>query len=67
MKIRKNYTVTILYLRNVAVLSAKNNMWVYWMQRNSTCGCRIYDCNFREAIENLKHLSNKGYFISKRK
>ena len=47
MRLRKDYSITILNFRNLAVLTRGNNKWVKWMQENATCGCIIYDCNFR--------------------
>lgn len=67
MKIRKDYSVIILPFRDLAVLTRGNNAWVNWLQRNATCGCTIYDCNFEEAKHNLKILSKRGFYIQKRK
>lgn len=67
MKIRKDYSVTILHFRNVGVLTKRNNFWVKWIQENAECGCTIYDCTFNEAVNNLKLLSKQGYYIQKRK
>lgn len=66
MEIRKDYAITVLSFRNLAVLTKRNNSWVNWMQSTATCGCTIYDCNFNEAVHNLKILSKKGYYIQKR-
>lgn len=67
MKIRKDYSITILGFRNLAILTRQNNKWVSWLQKNATCGCTIYDCNFRQAVENLKTLKKDGVDIQIRR
>ena len=67
MKIRKDYSVTILPFRNLVVLTKRRNRWVEWMQNNATCGCTIYDCNFNEAVHNLLIYRNKGFYVQKRR
>ena len=46
MKIRKEYAVTVLPHRGVAVLTSKNNSWVSWLQGSASVGVQIYDCTF---------------------
>lgn len=67
MKIRKQYTVTILTIRGIAVLTSSNNSWVNWIASRATLGAKIYDCTFREAVDNLKTLKNQRYYIHKRR
>ena len=67
MKIRKEYAVTVLPHRGVAVLTSKNNSWVSWLQGSASVGVQIYDCTFQQAVHNLKYLSEKGYTIQKRR
>ena len=67
MKIRKDYTVTILPFRGLVVLTRRNNLWVKWLQHNATCGCRIWDCDFNQAVHNLKIHRKRGTTIHLRK
>jgi hypothetical protein len=67
MKVRKNYTITILGFQNLVVLTKKSNSWVRYLQHNATCGVSIYDCTFREAIDNLKKLKSNGVDIQVRR
>lgn len=67
MKIRQDYTITILGFRNLAVLTKGTSDWVAYIQRNATCGASIYDCTFRQAINNLKRLKVKGFDIQIKK
>jgi len=67
MKVRKKYTVTVLEFRNLTVLTTPNNQWVRWMQKNATCGVSIYDCTFREAVDNLKILEKRGALLQIRR
>jgi len=61
---RKRYTVIINDSIQVAFLTVKNSLFD---SRISPHGfARVFDCNFNEAVNNIKILSRKGYFISKR-
>lgn len=66
MKIRKKYSITILPFRQVVVLTKRNHWYPNWLQEEATCGCTIYDCTFREAVDNLKIITKDGYYITKR-
>ena len=67
MKIRQDYTITILSFRNLAVLTKGDSEWVDYIQKNATCGASIYDCTFRQAVWNLKRLKSKGFDIQIKK
>ncbi len=66
MKIRKEYSIVILDFRGLAVLTKKTNSWTSWAQTFS-CGSTVIDCSFNQAVQNLKILSKKGYYVYSRK
>lgn len=66
MKVRKAYSIVINGNTRVASLVRKKSRWAFWMQCHATCGVSIWDCNFEEAVHNLKYLKyEKGYYTHK--
>lgn len=68
MKIRKKigYSVVINANTNVVTITKRKSKWVSKMQCMS-CGIRIFDCTFNEAVHNLKQLKELNFYIHKRK
>lgn len=68
MKIRKKgYSIVIQGTNNLVVLTRQNTTWVNMLQHKATFGITIYDCTFREAVENLHFFKKKGFDIVQRK
>jgi len=69
MKVRKGetYSIAILHFRNLVVLTKATSKWVLDLQHNATCGVTIYDCTFRQAVNNLKILKSKSFDIQLKK
>lgn len=59
----------ILYdiLKCIAIFDKTESSTVKWMQKNATCGVTIIDCTYREAMDNLKYLTNNkvDFYIRK--
>lgn len=64
MKIRKQYTLYINSMLGTATFGSPYKFG--WRIDNATIG-EIYDCTYRELIENLRMLNSRGYRISQRK
>jgi|APFre7841882793_1041355.scaffolds.fasta_scaffold152107_2 hypothetical protein len=69
MKVRKGetYSIAILHFRNLVVLTKATSKWVLDLQQSATCGVTIYDCTFRQAVDNLKILKSKSFDIQLKK
>ena len=62
MKIRKQY---VLFINPMLGMAFYGNHKFSRRINEATLG-EIYDCTFSELKENLRHLLNRGYTISKR-
>lgn len=62
---KKGYVLYVNGITNTATYAKKGSSFDE-LSHNFTLG-EVYDCSFRELVDNLKILSKNGLYLSKRK
>ena len=60
MKVSKKYSLIIYGFQNYALLVRGKSLLAKWLQRKSTCGIRILDCNFEQVKHNINYLRTQN-------